>query len=48
MNAALRLENPVVQKPAGNDDVPPYPAAADSDHSWPPFAHSHWILSFLK
>ena len=48
MNAVLRLENPVAQKPVGNDVVPPYPASAEEVQSWPPLSHSHWILSFLR
>lgn len=48
MNAVLRLENPVEQKPLGNDVVLPYPASAEEVQSWPPLLHSHWILSFLR
>ena len=47
MNAVFKLENPDVQNAAGAFPLP-YPAAADAVHSWPPFAHSHSIFSFLS
>ena len=48
MNAAFRLENPDVQKPAGKvSEVEPYPAAAEAVQSCPPFAHSHSMLLLL-
>lgn len=48
IKAALRFAKPDVQKPAGMVvELSPYPAVTESDHNWPPFSHSHWILSSL-
>jgi len=48
INAMFKLSNPAAQNPLGI--VPGFdtPDATESDHSCPPLAHSHRILSFLQ
>ena len=48
MNAAYKLEKPVVQKPSGIDFPLSKPSVTDSVQSCPPFSHSQLILSFLR
>lgn len=46
IKAVFRLEKPEVQNPLGIEA--PLSYAADSVQSWPPFWHSHAILSLLR